>query len=48
MKAEGGAGANKWKWGNFYGEVYPSATLLKLPNYFSLFWCRKSFMICTT
>ena len=33
---------------NFYGDIATSASLFALPTYLSLFWHKKSSMICTT
>ena len=38
---------HKVKGGTFYGGVDLSGILSELPTYFSLFWSKKSYVICT-
>ena len=45
-EAEGVRHIVKWG-GTFYGGVSHSGILSELPNYFSLAWSKKSYMICT-
>ena len=41
-------GASHKEMDNFYRGVDPLTSLSELPTYFSLFWCKKIFMICLT
>ena len=44
---EGEGVSHNVKGGTFYGGVDPTGILSELPTYFSLFWSKKSYMICT-
>ena len=47
-EAKGGEPESQRGGDNFYEAAEPSGILSELPTYFSLFWCKKSSMMCTT